>query len=114
MSSIPTLLAWAGGVLGTVLIIFGDLFLKHSATTGTIINRYTLMGAAAYAISAPIWAWIMVKDVSLTQIGIMFSCLVLLALPLAGMMMYQEVLTLGQRLAILLVLIAIPVSEYVK
>lgn len=100
--------------IGTLPIILGDFSLKLSADNGNLFSWHTLLGALAYAISAPIWVWIMMKNVDLIQVGILFSAMILIGLPLVGVLWFQETMTRGQLIAIGLVLIAIPLSEYVK
>lgn len=78
--------------LTAIVVLAGDFALKLAADRGhTGMSSLVMTGVALYAISALCWFW-SVRHISLTQAGVAYSMLTLLALVLIGTRWFGEVL----------------------
>ena len=96
----------AFATLTACVVIMGDFILKLAADRGhSGFSSLVLTGCALYALSAVCWFW-SVRHISLTQAGVAYSMLTLLALAAIGVLKFEETLGLRELAGILCALAA--------
>ncbi len=81
---------YAFALFTALVVIVGDVFLKHAAENGlTLASRPAVFGAVLYAFSAILWYFAM-RHVTLAQGGVAYSMFTLLALCLIGATHFGE------------------------
>ncbi|SEW30413.1 undecaprenyl phosphate-alpha-L-ara4N flippase subunit ArnF [Cognatiyoonia koreensis] len=86
--------------LTTTIVLVGDFVLKVAADTDRpLLSGYVLAGGLIYGISAVFWYYAM-QYMTLSQVGVIFSMLTLLALCVLGVMRFDEQLFLREYLGI--------------
>jgi len=86
----PLLYGYGFGLLTAIVVIAGDAILKIAADGGhSVHHRYVLTGCALYGLSALMWFGAM-QHVSLTQAGLAYAMLTLLALCAIDVLWFGE------------------------
>ncbi|SPH24369.1 hypothetical protein DEA8626_03420 [Defluviimonas aquaemixtae] len=81
---------YAFAFLTALIVIAGDVSLKHAADTGLPLNsRPAVLGALLYALSGVLWYFAM-RHVTLAQGGVAYSMFTLLAICLIGATHFGE------------------------
>ena len=75
-----------------LIVILGDYLIKIAVDDGhTAVSRLVLVGCALYAVSALLWFYAL-QHVTLSQAGVAFSMITLLALCALGVLRFGETL----------------------
>ncbi len=92
----PILIGFSFTLLTAVVVIFGDYIIKIAADEGqSFVSPLVIAGCVLYAVSALMW-FLALQHVSLSQAGVAFSMLTLLALCIIGVMCFGEKLYLRE------------------
>ena len=92
----PLVYGYGFALLTAIVVIAGDAILKIAAEGGhPVHHRYVLTACALYALSALMWFGAM-QHVSLTQAGLAYAMLTLLALAAIGAVWLDEPLGLRE------------------
>lgn len=84
------LLGYGFALMTAVLVIAGDYFIKLAADAGqSLLSVHFLCGAVLYLGSAAMWPGSL-KKITLSQAGVAYSVLTLLAACLLGVVMFGE------------------------
>lgn len=82
--------------LATLVVIAGDYFIKLAVDRGhTLASRTLMAGGLLYGLSAIGWFYAL-RKVSLSQSGVAFAMISLLALVALGVLVFEERLTLRE------------------
>ncbi len=101
---------WVAVILAVSLLLWGDDLLKQAAESGQTISYMVLAGACLYALTAPLWAYIM-QGKSLAQVGVIYAAMTLIGLYALGWFRYGEVPTNWQLVSLALAVGAVITSE---
>lgn len=87
-------------LLTTTIVLVGDYILKLAADADKpVMSGYVIAGSAIYGVSAVFWFYAM-QYMTLSQVGVIFSMLTLLALCTIGVFRFEEQLYLREYLGI--------------
>lgn len=103
-------MTWVAVGTAIVLLLWGDDLLKQASGKNETLSILVIMGAALYALTAPLWAYIM-QTKSLAQVGVIYAAMTLIGLYLLGWLRYGEVPTYWQFISLILAIGAVVTSE---
>lgn len=103
-------MTWIAVGTAIALLLWGDDLLKQASAKGETLSILVFMGAVLYALTAPLWAYIM-QTKSLAQVGVIYAAMTLIGLYALGWFRYGEMPTNWQFVSLVLAIGAVVTSE---